>query len=192
MIQIILKNEAICPMCARPALDGRTHPRCQMIYGLDGLTSFFRYRGVVQKAIKVIKYRLVYDIASEFVNLVPRSALPSQKSHNLIPIPLHKSRLQERGFNQAEVLGRYVSQRLKIPVATDVLVRKRRTVPQVEMKDREKRLTNMANVFVVQKSPPSHLLLFDDVFTTGATMRSAADVLKRAGAKTVWAVTMAR
>lgn len=192
MIQIILSREAICPMCGRPALDGRTHPRCQMLSGLDGLTSFFRYNGVVRKGIKAIKYRLTYDIASAFVHLIPESLLPSYKSHNLIPIPLHVSRLRERGFNQAEVLGMHICRRLQIPMATDVLLRKRRTIPQVEMKDREKRLKNMASVFTVNKPPAKNIVLFDDVFTTGATMRSAADVLKRAGATYVWAVTMAR
>lgn len=193
MIQIILTNEAICPMCGRAALDGKTHPRCQTQYGIDGLTSFFRYNGVVRKGIKTIKYRMVSDIASEFVNLIPQQTLPFQKSHNIIiPIPLHVSRLRERGFNQAEVLGMHFCRRFEIPMVTDVLVRKKRTVPQVEMKDREKRLKNMASVFAVNKASPKCVMLFDDVFTTGATMRSAANILKRAGVRRVWAVTMAR
>ena len=196
MIQIILVTEAMCPMCERPAIDGRTHPRCQTQYSIDGLTSFFRYDGVVRKGIKAIKYRMVSDIASSFVGLIPDSS-----SHNLIqkgsgfvlvPIPLHISRLRERGFNQAEALGMHFCRRFEIPMVTDVLVRKKRTVPQVEMKDREKRLKNMAGVFALNKTPPNYVVLFDDVFTTGATMRSAANVLKRAGVRRVWAVTMAR
>ncbi|MBI4062619.1 ComF family protein [Candidatus Gottesmanbacteria bacterium] len=196
MIRTILITEGVCPICERPALDGRTHPRCQTQYSLDGLTSFFRYDGVVREAIKAVKYRLTSDIASEFVGLIPDSS-----SHNLIqkgsvffliPVPLHISRFRERGFNQAEVLGMHFCRRFKIPMITDVLVRKKRTVPQVEMKDREKRLKNMAHVFAVNKASPKHVILFDDVFTTGATMRSAGSVLKRAGVRWVWAVTMAR
>ncbi|KKR86416.1 MAG: hypothetical protein UU34_C0015G0011 [Candidatus Curtissbacteria bacterium GW2011_GWA1_41_11] len=208
MIQIILMTEAICPMCGRAALDGRTHPRCQTQYSIDGLTSFFHYDGVVRKGIKVIKYRLISDIASEFVDLIPDEMFPIQKSHNiLLPIPLHSSRFRERGFNQAEVLGTCIAMRFGIQMDTKVLVRKEPTMPQVEMKDRDERLKNMANVFETNlprrpaspnrgeqagKTPPSHVILFDDVFTTGATMRSAANVLKRAGATFVWAVTMAR
>ena len=181
-------------MCGRAALDGRTHPRCQTRYSIDGLTSFFRYRGVVRKAIKIIKYRGSFDIAEAFVKNI-------STTHNIywkgrpfafVPIPLHNSRLRDRGFNQAEVLGMHVSKRLGIMMAMDVLERKKRTTPQVEVKDRDKRLKNMANVFALNKVSPEYVLLFDDVFTTGATMRSAAGVLKQAGVRHVWAVTMAR
>ena len=78
----------------------------------------------------------------------------------------------------------------------DLLRRAKKTIPQVEMRDREKRLKNMEGVFApvsnfsISQSP--NLFLFDDVFTTGATMRSAANILKRGGAKFVWAVTMVR
>ena len=192
MIQIILPTEAICPMCGRAGLDGKTHLRCQTRYSIDGLTSFFRYDGVVRKGVKAIKYRMTYDIASEFVNLVPEMTLPFQKSHIiLIPIPLHISRLRERGFNQAEVLGKFLAGRLNLPMRTDILSRIKKTTPQVEMKDRDKRLKNMTDVFAAGKVA-SNIILFDDVFTTGATMRSAANVLKRAGVRWVWAVTMAR
>lgn len=197
MIQIILTNEAICPMCGRAALDGKTHPRCQTQYGIDGLTSFFRYNGVVRKGIKAIKYRLTFDVASEFVNLIP-----GPTTHNLfrqgrdgnaviVPIPLHVSRLRERGFNQAEVLGKFLAGRLNLPMRTDILRRIKKTTPQVEMKDRDKRLKNMTGVFAAGKAA-GNIILLDDVFTTGATMRSAGSVLKRAGVRRVWAVTMAR
>jgi len=114
----------------------------------------------------------------------------------LIPIPLHPSRYRDRGFNQAEVLGRILADRLHIPIRTDILKRVIKTTPQVEMKDRKERLKNMKNVFSIHNSkfviPNSTIILFDDVFTTGATMRAAGETLKRAGAKSVWAVTMAR
>lgn len=199
-IQVITSGEGVCPMCQRRALDGQTHRSCLARYSLDGLTCFFRYRGVVQKGIKAIKYRFVFDSAQAFAELVPLQLLTSQnivgkgrgKDIVLVPIPLHKSRMRERGFNQAEMLGIHIARRFGILMTTDVLVRKKPTLPQVTMKDRDKRLKNMANVFSVMKVPPRYVILFDDVFTTGATMRSAAEALKRAGAKFVWAVTMAR
>jgi ComF family protein len=188
-IRPIAPNEAICPMCGRLALDGITHPRCRTPYSLDGLTSFFHYDGSVRKAIKAIKYRLVSDLANEFISFIPDVDLPKGV---LIPIPLHSSRFRYRGFNQAEVLGSL----LRIRMRTDILRRTRATVPQVEMKDKKKRLANMQNVFSIHHSSftihNSSILLFDDVFTTGATMRSAGSMLKHAGAKRVWAVTMAR
>lgn len=92
------------------------------------------------------------------------------------------------------MLGKLLADRLHIPMRTDILRRTKKTTPQVEMKDRKDRLKNMKNVFSHGSKFMIHdsIILFDDVFTTGATMRSAGETLKRAGAKHVWAVTMAR
>lgn len=192
----------ICPVCGRHAIDGVTHPRCQTRYTLDGLTSFFLYDGIIRKAIKAIKYRFVSDLAKELIDLIPQnsfSRLTMYQSNNLtmlLPIPLYPSRLRFRGFNQAEVLGRILSERLDIPMRTDILKRIRKTVPQVEVKDRKKRLLNMENVFAANQSAIQQcdnvtILLFDDVFTTGATLRTAANILKRTGVKKVWGIVLA-
>lgn len=192
-------NESICPVCERPAIDGATHPRCKSRYSLDGLTVFFHYDGPIRHAVKSLKYRHVSDLALEFVSLIP----PVLLSHiqtviggqaTLIPIPLHTARFRERGYNQAEVLGRIVALRLHLPIHTDILYRTRTTVPQVATKSRKERLRNMNGVFGLKQVniAGKTIVLFDDVFTTGATMRSAAQVLKKHGAKHVWAVTAAR
>ncbi len=186
-IRIIHSNERICPTCGRLALDGITHPYCRTRYGIDGLTSFFHYEGVVQKAIKAIKYRMVSDVAEEFVSLL---SIPEFKNYVLIPIPLHSKRYRERGFNQAEVFGNLIAKRLNITARTDILRRTRATVPQAEIKEKNKRLDNMKNSFVSSKIR-GNIVLFDDVTTTGATLRNAADALKRAGAHHVWAMTIA-
>lgn len=200
-IRPVAANEAMCPMCERPAIDGVTHPRCRTRYSLDGLTSFFHYDGIIRKAVKAVKYRFVSDLSAEFVSLIPRFGfdevpLPRNTNRSLIPIPLHASRLRERGFNQAEILGRLVAKELHVPTYTDILRRTKLTVPQVAMRDREERLGNMKDVFAVDSNTAVirnvSVILFDDVFTTGATMRSAGNVLKRSGAQWVWAVTMAR
>lgn len=200
-MRVIGGREVICPVCEKPAVDGATHPRCRTRYTIDGLTSFFRYEGIVRKAVKALKYRLVSDLALDFINLIPPNAfnnLTIQQYNNylLVPIPLHPSRQRQRGFNQAEVLGRIMAERLGLSMKTDILRRVKKTTPQVEMKDRDKRLQNMTNVFTlfsnVLISQSLKIFLFDDVFTTGATMRSAANTLKRAGAPFVWGITMAR
>jgi len=198
--QIEITKHQICPVCEKWAIDGATHPRCKTKYTIDGLTSFFHYDGVIQQAVKLLKYRFVSDLAKEFVDLIPSSYLQflilNFKFLILIPIPLHPSRFRFRGFNQAEILGKLIASKLNISVRTDILKRAKKTTPQVEMKDRKKRLTNMGNAFAINHLAMKQLgngavLLFDDVFTTGATLRSAANVLKRAGAKKVWGIVMA-
>ena len=194
-IHCIAPNEAVCPVCERLAVDGATHPRCRGRYALDGLISFFRYDGVVRKAIKALKYRYVSDLALEFVSLVPRESLGNLHGTLFVPIPLHPARLRSRGFNQAEVLGVKLAERLHTPASADILKRVKKTIPQVEMRDRKSRLGNMDKVFAANEEAVKEwdtIILFDDVFTTGATMRAAGNALKRAGAKRVWAVTMAR
>jgi ComF family protein len=154
------------------------------------LTSFFHYDGPVRKAIKAIKYRLVWDLAHEFVSL---AQIPDQvgNGNTLIPIPLHPSRFRVRGFNQAEILGRLLAKRLHISIRTDILHRTRATPPQAEIKEKKRRLENMKNSFVSRKVS-GNILLFDDVCTTGATLQNAAGALKRAGARRIWAITIAR
>ena len=212
-----------CPVCERPAVDGMTHPRCRTKYTLDGLTSFFRYDGIVKKAIKTIKYRYVTDIVTEVIDVIPNSSFSIfQNILNskflimnciLVPIPLHPSRYRSRGFNQAEVIASALSKRLDIPVNTTLLIRTEKTTPQVEMKDRDKRLANMKDVFSLRSNLTMKqlastrfdarraqrgewnnlaIILVDDVFTTGATLRSAASVLKHNGAKFVWGITIAQ
>ncbi len=210
-IRTIDQGETICPVCEKPAIDGITHPHCKTRYSLDGLTSFFHYNGIIQKAVKSIKYRFVSDLAKEFIYLIPchsreggnPSALFSSQPWIpgltrddraiLVPIPLHSSRLRARGFNQAEVLGKFLAQRLNVPFRTDLVKRVVQTLSQVEVKDREKRLKNMEKAFQVTSDVKDvAILLFDDVWTTGATLRSAGNILKREGASFVWGLTMAR
>lgn len=194
-VQSVAPNESICPVCERSAMAGITHPRCRTKFSPDGLTSFFHYDGTVREAVKVLKYRFVSDLAREFVALVDSSAFDGiPLSDSLVPIALHSSRLRYRGFNQAEVLGRFVSEKLHIPIAVDILRRTRGTPPQAEIANRRQRLQNVEDIFTAHESVVRgrNILLFDDVFTTGATIRSACKTLKRVGAGSVWAITMAR
>jgi ComF family protein len=149
----------------------------------------------VQKAIKAIKYRYAYTVIDDLLLYPSFPTLPKQSL--LVPIPLHSSRQKLRGFNQAEIIARVVSKRVDIPVRTDILKRIRKTVPQVDTKSREERLSNMIGAFVVDKkillsARQNDIVLVDDVYTTGATMQAACEAIKRAGAKVVWGLTIAQ
>lgn len=191
-------------MCGEGALGGLTHQFCRRPFGLDGLTSIFVYKGVVAKAIKKLKYKFVKDLAEELIELF-LSFCGEEKLFSdfcrlsniaLVPIPLHPQRLRWRGFNQAELLGELVAKNLGIRFVPDLLLRVKNTKPQVEL-DKYERQINIRGAFASNKNCKLKIenwnfILFDDVWTTGATLKEAGKVLKRNGAKKVWGLTIAR
>ena len=112
----------------------------------------------------------------------------------VIPVPLHRTRLRHRGFNQALVLAHGVSERFSVPLLYDNLARLRSTLPQVELSGTA-RAENVKGAFgLIRPSEvrEKRVLLIDDVFTTGATMNECAKTLKEAGAAAVTVFTLAR
>ncbi len=118
-------------------------------------------------------------------------ALTIPPPFTLAPIPLHPKRLRERGYNQAELLARNISQTLQRPLIPNLLRRTRHAPPQVAARNRDERARNVQNAF---QSAPVHapiIVLIDDVTTTGATLESAAETLLRAGAERVYGLAFA-
>ncbi|MFK3648283.1 ComF family protein [Lysobacter enzymogenes] len=125
-----------------------------------------------------------------------RSARPAHSDAPtaiLIPVPLHRSRLRQRGYDQALELARPLSRRLGLSVCASGLHRARDTPPQSRL-DAAQRRRNLAEAFVwiADAPPPAHAILIDDVLTTGATLHAAALALRRAGAQRVDAWVCAR
>ncbi len=114
----------------------------------------------------------------------------------IVPVPLSATRLRERGFNQAELLARSVADHRGLPLATDLLQRRRHTRRQARLLPRQ-RLRNVSAAFQVAEErgaglAPSHLLLVDDVLTTAATAQACVRALCGAGARAVSVLTFAR
>ena len=115
------------------------------------------------------------------------------KNTVIVPVPLHRNRLNLRGFNQSELLARYLSKRLDLP-GCDALVRRLNTMNQVGLQ-REKRLSNLDGAFDCSDKEyilGKNIILVDDVVTTGATLNECAKVLKQFGAKKIVGVVLAR
>ena len=110
----------------------------------------------------------------------------------VIPVPLHIKRLRERGFNQSLLLAKAVGKSHRITVEPYTLKRIRWTEPQVNLSGKERKL-NVKGAFEVQKDVKGkRILLVDDVYTTGATVRECSKILKKSGAKDVCVLTLAR
>lgn len=100
----------------------------------------------------------------------------------IIPVPLHTKRLKERGYNQSEMIGKGISEILNIPVLTDILIRNEYTQTQTKM-TREERWNNVSGKFVLtlpEKIEGKHVMLVDDVITTGSTLEACGEILLNA------------
>ncbi len=177
---------------------GRTCNSCRDGSHIYAFFSPFTYGNpVIREMIHGLKYRYATSLAPILGRLLSdslvymRSSVPSESV--VIPIPLSPSRQRVRGFNQSEVIGRYVSRFFSLPLVCGVLVKIKETKPQMEIY-RDERLINMKGAFAVAKKEiveNKTVILIDDVKTTGATLEEAARVLKEAGVKEVWAITIA-
>jgi len=161
-----------------------------------------------RQAVHGLKYggfpRIADDLAAAMGSVRPTT----DGSLALIPIPLARRRLRERGYNQSEKLARALARQWRIPVLVDVLVRTRETATQTALTP-DTRLANVAGAFGVRnvefgmrngtaginsafRIPNFTFVLVDDVFTTGATLAEAARALEQAGARRIYGVTFAR
>jgi len=133
---------------------------------------------------------LATTMAAAFAPLAGRDAAVCA---TLIPVPLHRSRLRQRGYDQALELARPLSRRLGLPLRANGLHRARDTPPQSRL-DAAQRRRNLRDAFAwrTDAPPPAHAILIDDVMTTGATLHAAAQALQRAGAGRVDAWVCAR
>jgi len=195
----VTKPKIVCPECQKASIDGFTHIRCQKKFGINGLISVWNYEGVVRKAILALKYKytkeIVYELTSYALPLIKQNPIINiLNSYVLVPIPLHWYKENYRGFNQSEELGKQFAIDMKWNFIPDLLIKKKITVPQVGLKGKE-RLANVKKVFSLNtkyKILNTGFILFDDVYTTGSTLKEAAKVLKRSGANKVWGLTIAR
>lgn len=165
------------------------------ISSLDGVLSAVAYRDskLIQHAIGMMKYKRIPGLTVRLGQYIVRAALPHMHyAHTLVPVPLHWRRQLDRGFNQSALLARYVSDVSDMPVA-HVLRRIEDTGHQA-WRSRYERMLAMADVFAAKrcKTLPSHVVLIDDIITTGATLNACAEILKNAGVQKVEAWVIAR
>ena len=193
----------ICPRCLRhlervdPAVltaQVRRLPAAPVLDAADALWQFDK-AGTLQRVQHGLKYgnRPRYGLAlGRLMASAYRDAHPAAPGA-LVPIPLHRVRLYERGYNQSAWLARGVADVVEAPVYTDALVRTRNTRSQTHL-SREGRWHNVRTAFAAPKPEAVRgqtVVLVDDVITTGATALAAADVLKQAGAAAVHLLALA-
>lgn len=196
----------LCPVCGKRDVRGRLDKACRE---QSGLTRFLGaplpYADpLTRRVVHVFKYQRAKEIALplsqiliEFLekNQFTKSVEKYRKRMILAPVPLISFRERERGFNQAAELAARIAARYGIAVRKDILVKRKNTRPQAEVSSHEERRKNIAEAFACNNPAAASgqvVLLVDDVYTSGATMKECARALRKGGAKEVWGITVAR
>jgi ComF family protein len=186
----------LCPKCGKPQPSGILCSSCVSWKAeIDGIRSPFRFDGVMRQAIHQLKYRNLRTLSVPLTNLIydylVNNPVPGDV---LVPVPLHRKRLRERGYNQSQLLARGLGKLINLPVVDNCLIRKRHALPQARTATVEERQRNVAGAFNCRddRLREKRVLLIDDVSTSGATLDACAKVLKAAGAISVWGLVLAR
>lgn len=196
-----------CIICNRHSIDGLTHPSCTSRYSINGVFSSIAYKGVAKKLFYNFKYKPYLLDLKSFLSDIFFEGLIQKEEFNLalaenpivVPIPLFHAKLKSRGYNQSEVLAKELAVRFNFKFF-DILERVKNTKSQFKLK-REERKENVKGAFALSKRfdldqgrtlTGKSMFLIDDVLTTGSTLMEATNILKRAGAKKVWGITLAK
>ncbi len=192
--------EHFCQQCHTPFLNPRPLgrdglcPLCRAGLTLyDAAYSFGGYHDNLRELIHLFKYGKMRALATPLGRLLDAALPRDQVFDAIVPMPLHWRRLLVRGFNQSRLLANELAGRTGIPVS--ILLAKRRPTQAQAGLSRARRRANVSGAFRVTRPElvrGRRLLLVDDVFTTGATANAAAMALKRAGARRVTVLTLAR
>jgi ComF family protein len=191
--------ESSCCRCARPlpaGIDTRVCGAClKRSPVFDSASALFHYRAPVDYLIQRLKFSGELAIAPLLADLLAGkiAARTTPLPECLIPVPLHRARLQERGFNQATELARRLGRRLALPVDNRLCQRDRPTEPQ-SLTPLRQRQRNLQGAFSMRGKQPvnSHVAIIDDVMTTGHTAEELTRVLRRAGAACIEVWIIAR
>lgn len=201
---------SFCSVCGEallsPLFQGRSDPLCGLCQRahppFEKAVAYGSYEGGLRDLIHLLKYHQVRPVANilgrrlaEAMAQVERIIPPGRIA--VVPVPLHRRKKAQRGFNQSEILARAALKQLAQPdrfePLTDVLVRRRETESQIG-RTRHQRRENLRGAFAAagEQIRGRDVLLVDDVFTTGTTASECSRVLRRAGAARVWVATVAR
>jgi ComF family protein len=195
----------LCVCCGRPIISPVAADflvvQCRLCrlntFGFDSARSFALYNDSMVRAILLLKHQGVGPLGVWFADRLKELAARTPECLNadvIVPVPMHPTRLRERGYNQAELIAQPLARRLKLRVKPFLLVRTKPRPDKLRM-TRHERWATVKGAYVAREGirvDKLHILLVDDVMTTGATLDACSRALRKAGAARVTALTVAR
>ncbi len=156
--------------------------------------ALLHYDDVTRRSMAAIKYKNKREYLDFYGEAMARRfgrQLLRIRPDALVPVPVHRSRLRSRGFNQAQLLAQRIGRCLEIPVCPQALIRTKKTLPQKKLTSAQ-RLENIRKAFAPGILPPGtrRVVLIDDIYTTGSTLEACARVLRSMGVEEVYGMTI--
>jgi ComF family protein len=185
-------HTSCCPQCGLLSVEGQLCGACiASAPDFDATKALFTYEYPISQVLQQYKYKQQLFLAETFAQLMLQK-LPAQNIDLIIPMPLHPSRLQERGFNQSLEIARIIGKRLNVEVNSQVVSRIKLSPPQASLPLKE-RVKNMKGAFACDEDLSGlRIALIDDVMTTGASLNALAKAVKAKGAAHVECWLIAR
>lgn len=190
-------QEPVCKKCGKPienereeyCYDCQKHPR-NFVQG----KALWLYKGKVKQSMYRFKYQNRREYARYYGSEIVRvygTWIQRNQIEAIIPIPLHRTRKRQRGYNQTELLAREIGKQMNLPIYPNLLKRVRKTKAQKNLDDAERK-NNLKKAFKTQENKVqlSQILLVDDIYTTGSTMNEAALELQKAGIERVYCISV--
>lgn len=193
------EGNALCGACKKKIIVRRVpsllHPRA--VYKIYAACEYSQ--PLVRELIQQLKYNSMKENSEHCAELILShfALIDFIASENtaVIPVPLSRRRLRERGFNQSALIAQRIARALSLPCVAGALARIRHTAPQTKTKERKERIENVKGAFACGDNKAvkgKNIMLIDDVVTTGATLSECAKALKAAGAKKIIACVVAQ
>lgn len=209
---ILQGKDFVCPSC-RQKLPYIKEPKCKKCgkemekeeqeycrdcqrfsHSFDKGGAVFAYDQVMRKSISMFKYHNRREYARFYAAEMYehcRHFLNTCNPDVILPVPIHRQKKRQRGFNQAELVAKKLGKMMKVPVDSKYLIRREKTVPQKEL-SRQKRKANLKQAFKVNKTNRTYerVLIVDDIYTTGATIDAISEILRENQVKIIFFLTI--
>jgi len=193
------KGYYFCPNCQQRQLLEQKPNSLHHLPGFKHLVSVTSYQGVIRSLVLEMKYRYSHQIGidlASFINLyLSQTHEYFPKKTTLVPIPMYQHKENVRGFNQATIIGQLVAQKQNWGFIPNLLIKSKSTPAQAKL-DRSTRLKNLSGSFVINPQiqlpdKSTTIILFDDIYTTGSTLKEGGRVIFQAGYRNLWGLTLA-
>ncbi len=200
--QLVYISEPRCKRCSKP-IEDEEREYCsdcdKKKFHYNKGYAVWLYNDVMKNSIAAYKYRGKKEYSNFYIHemlRLYRSKLLGLSIDAIVPVPIHRSKYLERGFNQAELLAKGIGRDLNVPVYTKLLVRNKKTLPQKKLNNKE-RLKNLSDAFAIEEQvlntgsiPIKKVLLVDDIYTTGSTVEACSSLLKAYGIDEIYFIVL--